>query len=189
MAHAGQIIDNPQSGERLIFRRTAADTAGEYLEFDLELQPDGKVPAKHIHPKQEERFEVMDGTMKFKLGRRTIVAGPGEVVTVPAGARHKFQNAGDTVAHVRVTVTPALRMEQMFEAIAALAAEGRMLANGLPKPLELSLFVSEYRNEVTAAFPPAFVQRAALAPLAAIARLRGRQGSVKPCRGYSPKTA
>jgi hypothetical protein len=50
MAYAGQILENPQSGERFVFSRAAADTNGEYLEFDLELQPDGKVPGKHVHP-------------------------------------------------------------------------------------------------------------------------------------------
>jgi hypothetical protein len=58
MAYAGQILENAQSGERFFFRKTAADTGGEYMEFDLELQPDGKVPGKHVHPKQEEQFEV-----------------------------------------------------------------------------------------------------------------------------------
>src|SRR4051794_24158703 len=91
MAYAGQILDNPQSGERFIFRKTAADTKGELLEFDLVLQPEGKVPGKHVHPKQTERFEILDGTVKFRLGRKTIVARAGDVVTVPAGKTHKFQ--------------------------------------------------------------------------------------------------
>ena len=56
MAYTGQIVDNPVSGERIIFRRTAADTGGELLEIDLELAPDGHVPGKHVHPVQEERF-------------------------------------------------------------------------------------------------------------------------------------
>ena len=34
--------------------------------------------------------------MQFRLGLRKIVAGPGETVVVPAGARHKFANGGDT---------------------------------------------------------------------------------------------
>jgi quercetin dioxygenase-like cupin family protein len=173
MAYAGQILENPQSGERFIFRKTAADTGGEYLEFDLELQPDGKVPGKHVHPKQEERFEVLDGTMKFKLGRKTIIAKAGETVTVPAGKAHKFQNGGVTTAQVRVTVTPALKMEELFETVCELAADGRTLSNGMPKPLDLALFVSQYRDEVQAPFPPAAVQRASLAPLAAIAKARG----------------
>lgn len=174
MAYAGQILDNPQSGERFIFRKTAADTNGELLEFDLVLQPDGKVPGKHVHPKQTERFQVLDGTMKFKLGHKTIVAKAGDVVTVPAGKAHKFENGGMTPAQVRVQVTPALKMEELFETVCELAAEGRTLKSGMPKPFELALFVNQYRDEVEAPFPPAAIQRASLAPLAAIAKARGR---------------
>lgn len=40
MAYAGQIIDNPVSGERIEFLRTAADTNGELLEIELTLAAD-----------------------------------------------------------------------------------------------------------------------------------------------------
>jgi mannose-6-phosphate isomerase-like protein (cupin superfamily) len=174
MAHAGQVLRNPVSGETIEFVQTAADTNGELLAIDLTLTPDGHVPGTHVHPEQEERFEVLSGTMKFKLGLKTIVAGPGETVVVPAGKRHRFANAGTDDAHVRVEVRPALRMEELFETAVALADEGRVMSSGMPKPLELALFVREYRREVCAPFPPAWVVRAATAPLAALARRQGR---------------
>jgi quercetin dioxygenase-like cupin family protein len=174
MAYAGQILDNPVSGERIVFRKTAADTGGELLEFDLELAPDGQVPGRHVHPKQEERFEVTGGTMKFKMGRKTVIAKAGEVVTVPPGTSHKFENGGDGTARMRVQVRPALEMERLFETAVALAREGRTTGRGMPKPLDLALFVSEFRDEVQGAFPPVWVQRATLAPLVWIARKRGR---------------
>ena len=31
--------------------------------------------------------------MRFRMGMRTIEAGPGDVVSVPAGKAHKFVNA------------------------------------------------------------------------------------------------
>ena len=37
MEYPGQTIENPVSGERITFRRTAAETNGELLAFDLEL--------------------------------------------------------------------------------------------------------------------------------------------------------
>src|SRR5690348_9827628 len=91
MAHTGQIISNPVSGETIAFRHIS----DECLAFDLHLTPDGHVPGMHVHPEQTERFEVVEGRMKFRLGLKTIEAGPGDVVTVPAGAAHKFANAGD----------------------------------------------------------------------------------------------
>ena len=174
MAHAGQVLENSVSGERITFRKTASDTGGKLLEFDLELTPDGHVPGKHVHPSQEERFEVLGGTMKFKMGRKTVIAEAGEVVTVPAGVAHKFANGGDENAHVRVQVRPALDMERLFETAVALAEEGRTTGKGMPKPLDLALFVSEFADEVQGAFPPAWIQRVTLAPLAWIARKRGK---------------
>lgn len=38
MAYAGQILENPVSGERIVFRKTASDTGGELLAFALFLQ-------------------------------------------------------------------------------------------------------------------------------------------------------
>ena len=183
MAYAGQVIENKVSGERITFHRTAADTDGELLAFTCEVAPDGHVPGKHIHPHQEERFEVIAGRMRFKLGRKTIEAGPGEVVVVPAGASHKFANAGDETAVVNVEVRPALKMEQLLETACTLAEEGKTTRTGMPKPLHLALFVQEFRDEVHAPFPPAWMQRASLAPLAFLARARGHASR------YAPRTA
>jgi mannose-6-phosphate isomerase-like protein (cupin superfamily) len=173
MAYAGQSITNPVSGETITFIRTAADTDGAALEIELELTPDGRVPGMHVHPHQQERFEVLEGTMTFKLGRKTITAGPGEVVVVAKRSAHKFANGGDGIARARVTVTPALRMEELFETACALAEEGKTMRTGMPKPVHLALFVREFRDEVHAPFPPAWMQRASLAPLALIGKARG----------------
>jgi mannose-6-phosphate isomerase-like protein (cupin superfamily) len=182
MAYAGKVLENPVSGERITFRKTASDTDGQLLEFDLELTPEGHVPGKHVHPSQEERFEVLSGTMKFKMGRKTVIAEAGEVVTVPAGVAHRFANGGDAAAHVRVQVRPALEMERLFETAVALAEEGRTTGKGMPKPLDLALFVSEFSDEVQGAFPPVWIQRATLAPLAWIARKRGNAERYAPPR-------
>jgi hypothetical protein len=73
-------------------------------------------------------------------------------------------------------------MERLFETAVALAQEGRTLGNGMPKPLDLALFVQEFGDEVQGAFPPAWVQRATMAPLAAIARKRGHAERYAPPR-------
>src|SRR4051812_39028882 len=74
MAYIGQHLENPVTGERLTFVETAASTGGERVVVDLELEAGGKVPGVHIHPKQEEKFEVLQGTMKFRYGMKNIVA-------------------------------------------------------------------------------------------------------------------
>jgi mannose-6-phosphate isomerase-like protein (cupin superfamily) len=178
MAAVGQTLENPASGERITFRQTAAETGGELLAIDLELPSGRRVPGGlHLHPLQEERFEVIRGRLRLRLGRlgrKHVVAGPGEVVVVPAGLAHDFANAGDVDALVRVEVRPALKMERLFETAVALAEEGRTTKGGIPRPLDLALFVRGFEQEVRGAFPPFWLQRTALAPLAWVARRRGR---------------
>jgi quercetin dioxygenase-like cupin family protein len=174
MAYAGQVIENPVSGERITFRKTAADTNGELLEIDVELTPDGHVPGMHAHPMQEERFEVLSGTVRFRKGLRRVTAEAGDVVVVEPGKLHKFENAGDEGAAMRVQVSPALDMERLFETAVSLAEDGRVTSKGMPKPLDLALFVHEFKDEVRGPGAPGWAQRAALAPLAWIARRRGR---------------
>ncbi|MGH2757733.1 MAG: cupin domain-containing protein [Actinomycetota bacterium] len=173
MAVSGQVLNNPISGEQITFRKTAADTDGELLVIDLELSPNGHVPGAHVHPIQEERFEVVTGTMRFRKGLRTITAHAGDTVVVRPGTVHRFENATDTPALVRVEVRPALRMEELFETTVALAREGRTTAAGMPHPLDLALFMREFDDEVRAPFIPAAVVRAVMAPLAWMARRRG----------------
>jgi len=172
MAVTGQVLDNPISGERFIFSETAADTGGELLAVEFVVAPDGHVPGGHVHPVQEERFEVMSGRMRFKKGHKTVLAGPGDTLIVPPGTYHRFANAGDSPAVIRVEVRPALKMEQLWETTVALAAEGRTLPSGLPRPLDLALFMREFEQEVQPPFAPRLV-RAATAPLAWLAIRRG----------------
>lgn len=182
MGYAGQIIDNPVSGEQIVFGATAEDTEGEYLELELRLAAHGKAPGMHVHPEQEERFEVLEGRMWFRMGMRTIEAGPGDVVTVPAGKAHKFKNAGEGRAVARVTVTPALDMERLLETAAQLAQDGRVMASGMPKPLDLALFAREFKREVRGPGSPGALQRGVLAPLARIAERRGHDERYAPAK-------
>jgi mannose-6-phosphate isomerase-like protein (cupin superfamily) len=181
MAYVGQTLINPASGERITFRRTAAQTGGRLVTIDLELPQGRRVPGGlHIHPLQEERFEVVNGTMGFRMHRRRITAGPGDIVVVPPRVPHDFANVGDEIALVRVDIRPALEMEQLFETAVALAEEGRTMLNGIPRPLDLALFTREFEQEVQAALPPLWLQRLALAPLAWIARRRGYAARYAP---------
>lgn len=172
MAHRGLILDNPLSGERFFFRETATDTDGERLVFELELPPGGRFPGGHVHPSQEERFDVLNGTMRFRKGMRRVTAESGDSVVVPAGTSHRFANVGDDTARIRVEVRPALEMERLFETVAALAREGRTFANGMPKPLELALFMRRFDDEVQAPIAPGVV-RIVTSPLAWLGWRRG----------------
>ena len=171
MITPGTTLENPVTGERFTFTHTAASTDGELLAFDFALRPGGAVPIPHVHPIQTERFEVTEGRMKFRVGFRTVIAGPGDVIEVEPGVMHSFANAGDTEAKLRVEVRPALQMEQMFAEVVAMARAGRMTKRGLPRnPLDLAVLARTYDLEAHAPLLSVGVQRALLAPLVAWAR-------------------
>ena len=173
MITPGQTLENPVTGERFTFTDTAATTNGELLAFDFALRPGGAVPIPHVHPIQTERFEVLEGEMRFKVGRRTIVAGPGEVVEVEPGVRHSFANAGEQEARLRVEVRPALAMEEMFGEVIEMAQAGRMGRRGMPRNLfDLAMLARAYDQEAHAPFMSVGVQRLLLAPLVRLGKMR-----------------
>jgi quercetin dioxygenase-like cupin family protein len=180
----GQTLENPVTGERFTFTHTAATTDGELLAFELALRPGGAVPIPHVHPVQTERFEVVAGRMRFRIGLRTRVAEPGEVIEVAPGVLHGFGNAGDEEARMRVEVRPALAMEQMFADVIAMARAGRMTKRGLPRnPLELAVLARTYDQEAHAPFMSVAMQRVLLAPLVLAARHPRRAGTAAAFAG------
>jgi quercetin dioxygenase-like cupin family protein len=171
MLTPGQTLENPVTGERFTFTHTAATTNGELLAFDFALRPGGAVPIPHVHPIQTERFEVVAGRMRFRIGLRTVIAEAGDVVEVAPGVAHSFANAGDEEARLRVEVRPALAMEEMFAEVIGMAEEGRMTRRGLPRnPLALAALARRYDQEAHAPLLSVGVQRLLLAPLVFSAR-------------------
>ena len=170
---ARRVIENRHTGERIVVRQSGAETDGGLLSFELFLEPGGKVPSSHAHPEQEERFTVIAGRMRFRVDGRTLVVGAGGSVTVPPRTVHGFTNLGASQAQVLVEVRPALRMQELLEAAAALGGQDWILP-GLPRPLDLALMLREFEREIRAPVLPAAV-RLATWPLAWLAR-RGRPG-------------
>jgi quercetin dioxygenase-like cupin family protein len=166
MITPGQTLENPVTGERFTFTDTATSTGGELLAFELALRPGGAVPIPHVHPIQTERFEVVAGLMRFRLGLRRRLAGPGDVVEVAPGVVHGFANVGDEEARVRVEVRPALAMEEMLAEVVAMARAGRMTRRGLPRNLrDLAVLARTYDREAHAPLLSVGLQRLLLAPL------------------------
>lgn len=168
-----RVIVNPVSGERIVVRESGRDTDGRLFAFDLYLPEGAHVPAGHTHPGQEERFTVVAGRMRFRLGRRAILAGPGDSVVIASGTPHWFGNAGPDVAQARVEVRPALRMEEFFAATEAMAETGHIPGTRLPWPPALARLLLEFEAEVATPYLPRWLERNVL-------RLLARLGAPAP---------
>jgi quercetin dioxygenase-like cupin family protein len=174
VAKAGDEIVNPVTGHRNIFRKTAQDTDGKLLQVDWIGRPGWKAGPRHVHPYQEERFKVVSGTLGSHVEGVERIHRAGEEAVVPAEAKHTVWNAGDEEVHALVEFRPALRSETVLETLFGLAQDGKTNKAGVPSnPLQLSLIVHEYEDEIYLAQPPLAVQRVLFGALAFIGRLFG----------------
>jgi mannose-6-phosphate isomerase-like protein (cupin superfamily) len=189
MIHAGDTIYNPVTGERIVFRQTSRETNGRAVVIETFVQPNGFVAAAHVHPGQEERFEILRGSVGFRIGRKKLVAGPGQRLTAPAGTAHTFWNACEEEAHFVCEVRPALQFEALLETMFALAADGRTNRKGMPNPLRLAVIANAHFDTVRLPFPPALVQRIGLALGAPLGRLLGYEPTYVPAQPARPAPA
>ena len=187
MIATGQSLTNPVTGETLVFRTTSAETDGERVVVEAYVEPHGAVAAAHVHPAQEELFEVLDGKLEFRLGKnRTLVARPGDRVLVPAGTPHRFENIGEETARFTCEVRPALGFEQLIETMFSLAADGKVNKKGMPNPLRLAVIARHHFGDVRLPFPPAWLQRVGLAFGAPLGRLLGYRATYEPAAPKAP---
>lgn len=141
---------------------STADSHGERLLMEMRLprHSRGSRPL-HFHPRQSERFEVLEGELHVLVGTERLVLGPGETAVVPAKTNHCFYTV-DSVADLPVELRPAGTFERGMRIVEGLGpALGRNL-------LLIALIIQEF--EVLFPRIPLTAQRMLIASLAALAR-------------------
>jgi len=164
---------HPVTGERLVFRKRSRDTDGELLEFLLSLAPGGFIATPHVHPNQEERFEVGGAPVMIRVGRDARLYHPGEVAIVRPGAPHVWWNPSAEESATLIQLRPALDMETFFETFFGLATDGKVNRHGLPNPLQMMVLGRAYRREVKPPPPLSWVTGPLSAVLAPVGQLLG----------------
>ena len=173
MARAWDELFDPIRGQRLIFRQTARDSEGKLVEVEAFYQPGSQVPPEHIHPQQEEYFEVLAGSIDTRINGQEKRYEPGESFRIPAGTAHQIWNGGSTEAHLLWQTRLALHTENFFEIMWGLAQAGKTNKAGLPNLLQLAVILRQYRHEFRPVKPPPLVQDLVFASLASLGRLCG----------------
>jgi quercetin dioxygenase-like cupin family protein len=160
---AGQQIENPVTGERLVFHETSSETGGERVVFETIVQPGGFVAAAHVHPFQTEYFEVLEGTLGMRRGKEKVELVAGEAIQVDPQTPHKFWNAGEGEVRFVCTVEPALQFERLIATMYSLAADGKTNRKGMPNPIRLAPIANNHFDDVRLPVVPQKLQKLALA--------------------------
>jgi quercetin dioxygenase-like cupin family protein len=92
---------------------------GSVAVFEFDVPAGSKVAAAHSHDAFEETIYGLEGTLVWAVEGQEHEVGPGEVVWIPRGAVHQFENTGDFDARALAIVTPGILGPDYFREVAA----------------------------------------------------------------------
>ena len=151
---------------------TVVESTPESLLVEATYGPGGSPPPKHMHPAQDEVFQVLEGSLRFRLGSIERDVESGEEIEVPAGVAHQVFNPADEPAKVRWLTSPGGRTEGWFRAVDALNREA---APKRPSVLAFATLLSAYRDTFRLTVGPDPLVGPVIAALGAIGRMRGHR--------------
>jgi quercetin dioxygenase-like cupin family protein len=173
MRRRGEVFDNPVTGEHVVVLSDPEEQPDGVLVAQLTVRPGGRVATAHFHPRIRERFHVIEGEVGFQLGDEKRLLAAGESAEVPPGMVHDWWQEGKADALVVVEVDPGGRFQEMIGTIFGLARDGKVDEQGLPRPLQLAVTASAYRDVMVVASPPPRIQCLIFAVLSPLGRMRG----------------
>ncbi len=134
-------IYNKELKETIYFRKTSADTGGEYTELEISLEPKGGNPL-HFHKSYTELFTAVKGRLGMELlGEMIIILRPGEFYLVKKGEIHRFFNPDNESVTFTNRVEPgSAGLENTLRILCGLAGDGLYSKGNIPRnPLHLAV--------------------------------------------------
>ena len=94
----------------------------------------GGGPPPHIHHREDETFQVLEGEYEWTVGGNTFTARKGATIFAPRGVPHTYRYLGQTPGRLMCVITPA-GFEGFFEEIGAL---GPQQQQEIPRVMEIA---------------------------------------------------
>lgn len=116
-------------------------SGGSVAIFECDVPAGARVPAAHSHDAYEETIYGLRGVMTWTVEGTANDVEPGQVVCIPRGAVHKFENNGDDDATVLAIVTPGILGPDYFREVAAVVTAA---AGGPPDLAEIGAVMQRH---------------------------------------------
>lgn len=154
-------IENPVTGQRVVFTETAHGTGGARTVAEIDTTPGGGV-LLHQHAEHEEWIGVLDGEIELTMDGAARRLGAGAEVVIPAGAVHSWRNpCPERVLKFRAMMTPGHPgFETVIHVSFGLGRDGWLRPNGLPRRFADLALLTDWDPSLLAVGP-----RRLLAPL------------------------
>jgi quercetin dioxygenase-like cupin family protein len=98
------------------------ESGGSVAVFEFDVPAGTRVAAGHSHDGYEETIYGLEGTLTWTVEGRSIDIGPGDVLCIPRGAVHQFDNPFAEGAKALAVVTPGILGPDYFREVAAILA-------------------------------------------------------------------
>jgi quercetin dioxygenase-like cupin family protein len=106
-------------------------SGGSVAVFEFDVPAGAKVPIAHSHDGYEETIYGLEGVLTWTVGGRQIDIGPGEVLCIPRGVVHRFDNDHVVDAKMLAIVSPGILGPDFFREMAAVV---KAAVGGPPDP-------------------------------------------------------
>src|ERR1700730_3647697 len=94
------------------------------LEVEVTWTPGDSPPPPHLHPAQDEHFEVRSGRLVAVVDGEQHELGPGDTLEIPRGTPHKMWNSSGESASASWHTRPAGRTSEWFRIVDRLGDGG-----------------------------------------------------------------
>lgn len=105
-------------GIPMVIRIHGRDTGGVVSSVESHDVPGGG-PPPHIHHREDEIFQILEGEYECTVGGKTFTAQKGATIFAPRGVPHTYRYLGQTPGRLMCVITPA-GFEGFFEEIGAM---------------------------------------------------------------------
>jgi quercetin dioxygenase-like cupin family protein len=117
-----------------IFIRIHGRDTGGVLSVVESIDLPGGGPPPHIHHREDETFQILEGEFEFSVGDKKIIAKQGATIFAPRGIAHTYRYLGQKPGKLMCIITPG-GFEEFFEEIGMMNPQEQQ---DIPRVIEIA---------------------------------------------------
>jgi quercetin dioxygenase-like cupin family protein len=110
-------------------------SSGSVALFEFDVPAAARVPIAHSHDGYEETIYGLEGVLTWTVDGEQTDVGPGEVLCIPRGVVHRFDNDHKVDAKMLAIISPGILSPNYFREMAAVI---KAATDGPPDPAALA---------------------------------------------------